>query len=58
MFCFQNDIIPIMAAKQSFTDAEGQATPEPVKPYIQTLEETIIKPVQQNWPPGKTNRYP
>ncbi len=36
-------MLPIMEVKQPFTDAEWQATPGPVKQYIRTLEETIVK---------------
>lgn len=34
-------MLRIMEAKQPFTEEEWQATPEPVKQYIRTLEETI-----------------
>lgn len=36
-------MLPIMEVKQPFTDNEWQATPESVKQYIRTLEETIVK---------------
>ena len=36
-------MLPIMEVKQPLTDNEWQATPESVKQYIRTLEETIVK---------------
>jgi transposase len=36
-------MLPIMEVKQPFTDDDWQATPEPVKQYIRTLEETIVQ---------------
>ncbi len=36
-------MLPIMEVKQPFTDDDWRATPEPVKQYIRTLEETIVQ---------------
>ena len=36
-------MLPIMEAKQPFTDGDWRATPEPVKQYLRTLEKTIVQ---------------
>ena len=36
-------MLPIMEAKQPFTDGAWRATPEPVKQYLRTLEKTIVQ---------------
>lgn len=36
-------MLPIMEVKQLFTDDDWRATPEPVKQYLRTLEETIVQ---------------
>ena len=41
-------MFPILKVKQLFTDDDGQATPEPVKQYIRTLEETIVQLLSNN----------